>query len=152
MEPVPVDDGDTTPRASWPRAAYALEGDGGCIAQARHLAASFLARARAEGGLSVSTRAVEIAQLVVSELVTNARKYAPGPVRLDLSVSDEAFEVIVSDRSPVLPVPRAPDPGRVGQHGLEIVKVVTQDFDVRREPSGKRVTARISLQDTPTTR
>ncbi|CAM5694473.1 ATP-binding protein [Streptomyces griseomycini] len=149
MEPVPVDEGATAPGASRLRASYALEGGGAWIAQARHLAAAFLTRARAEDDLPVSTRVVEITQLVVSELVTNARKYAPGPVRLDLRVLDDALEVVVRDGSSVLPVPRAADPGRVGQHGLEIVMAVAQELDVRQEPTGKRVTARISLLDTP---
>ncbi|GAA3494754.1 ATP-binding protein [Streptomyces prasinosporus] len=131
------------------RASYALDGDGAWIAQARHLAAAFLTRARTEDDVPVSTRALEITQLVVSELVTNARKYAPGPVRLDLRLLDDVLEVIVRDGNPALPVPRTADPGRVGQHGLEIVMAVAQGLDVQQEPTGKRVTARISLLDPP---
>ncbi|GGV38431.1 ATP-binding protein [Streptomyces griseoflavus] len=145
MEPVPVDEGDTVPRAPGRQASYALEGDGAWIAQARHLAAAFLTRARTEDGLSVSTRAVEITQLVVSELVTNARKYAPGPVGLDLRLAGDAVEVIVHDGNPEAPVARNADPDRVGQHGLEIVMAVAQALDVRQGASGKSITARISL-------
>ncbi|MEW2074273.1 MULTISPECIES: ATP-binding protein [unclassified Streptomyces] len=145
MEPVPVDEGDMVPGAPRLRASYALDEDGTWIAQARHLAAAFLTRARAEGGLPVSTRAVEITQLVVSELVTNARKYAPGPVGLDLRVADDTVEVIVRDGNPAPPVARDADPGRVGQHGLEIVMAVAQALHVRQEPAGKSITARISL-------
>lgn len=39
----------------------------------------FLTRVQAEYGLPVSARAMDLTQLVVSEPVTNARKYAPGP-------------------------------------------------------------------------
>ena len=145
MEPVPVDEGDRAPGAPRLRASYTLDENGTWIAQARHLAAAFLARARAEDGLPVSTRAVEIVQLVVSELVTNARKYAPGPVGLDLRVAGDAVEVIVRDGNPAPPVARDADPGRVGQHGLEIVMAVAQALDVRQEPAGKSITARISL-------
>ncbi|MBD9735101.1 ATP-binding protein [Streptomyces sp. H28] len=148
MEPVPVDEGDAgVPGAS---ATYALEGDGAWIARARGLAAAFLARAaEAADGLAVSARAVEVTQLVVSELVTNARKYAPGPVRLDLSISGSALEVGVRDGNPVLPVARGADPGRVGQHGLEIVMALAEALEIRQEAAGKRVTARISLVDAP---
>ncbi|CAL9341949.1 ATP-binding protein [Streptomyces sp. Tu 3180] len=149
MEPVPVDEEAAAPDVPRLRASYALDGDGAWIAQARRLAADFLARARAEDGLPVSTRAVEITQLVVSELVTNARKYAPGPVRLDLRVLGDALEVSVRDGNPALPVARAADPGRIGQHGLEIVTAVARSLDVRQEPAGKCVTARISLLDAP---
>lgn len=145
MEPVPFDEGETVPGAPRLRASYALDGDGAWIAEARRLAAAFLTRARAEDGLQVSTRVVEITQLVVSELVTNARKYAPGPVGLDLRLSGDALEVIVHDGNPDAPVARNADPGRVGQHGLEIVMAVAQALDVRQEAAGKSITARISL-------
>ncbi|EFE65195.1 regulatory protein [Streptomyces viridosporus ATCC 14672] len=149
MEPVPVDEGGAAPGAPRLKASYALDGGGAWIAQARRLAAEFLTRACAEDDLPVSTRAVEVTQLVVSELVTNARKYAPGPVRLDLRVLDDALEVVVRDGNPVLPVPRAANPDRVGQHGLEIVMAVAQWLDVQQGPAGKRVTARIALLDAP---
>ncbi|WAU81451.1 ATP-binding protein [Streptomyces sp. Qhu-G9] len=127
----------------------ALDGDGSVIAQARHRAADFLARVQAEHGLPVSARAMDLTQLVVSELVTNARKYAPGPVLMELCIVGAAVEVTVWDSDPVLPVARAADAGRVGQHGLEIIMAVTQGFAVQQEPVGKRITARIALLDDP---
>ncbi|MGW0119657.1 ATP-binding protein [Streptomyces sp. NPDC003327] len=128
-------------------AAVALDGDGADIAQARHLAAGFLTRVQAEHGVPISQRALDLTQLVVSELVTNARKYAPGPVLLDLRIIGDLVEVVVWDSDPVLPVARAADAGRVGQHGLEIVMAVAQGFEAQREPVGKRITARIALVD-----
>ncbi|MFH8369908.1 ATP-binding protein [Streptomyces sp. NPDC018031] len=127
----------------------ALDGDDGCIAQARHRATGFLTRVQAEHGLPVSARSMDLTQLVVSELVTNARKYAPGPLLLELRIVGDLVEVVVWDTGPVLPVARAADPGRVGQHGLEIVMAVAQGFEVQREPVGKRVTARLALLDDP---
>ncbi|MFD4950572.1 ATP-binding protein [Streptomyces sp. NPDC058451] len=114
----------------------ALDGDGTVIAQARRLAADFLARVQADHGLPVSQRAMDRTQLVVSELVTNARKYAPGPLLLDLRITDDTVEVVVCDSDPVLPIARAADAGRVGQHGLEIVMAVAQGFEAQREPVG----------------
>ncbi|MEV7002819.1 ATP-binding protein [Streptomyces sp. NPDC093982] len=127
----------------------ALEGDGATIAQARHLAAGFLALLRDERGLAVSQRSIDLTQLVVSELVTNARKYAPGPVLMDLRIDGGMVEVVVWDSVPVLPVARAADAGRVGQHGLEIVMAVAEGFEAQRVSVGKRVTARIGLADEP---
>ncbi|MEU6404351.1 ATP-binding protein [Streptomyces sp. NPDC046985] len=129
----------------------ALDGDGACIAEARRLAARFLNRVRADYGLPVSDRALDVTQLVVSELVTNARKYASGPILMDLLIVGAEVEIAIWDSEPVLPVARAADPGRVGQHGLEIVMAVVQAFEMRREPVGKRVIARIALQDGPET-
>ncbi|MEV6759162.1 ATP-binding protein [Streptomyces sp. NPDC051105] len=127
----------------------ALVADGEDIARARRLAADFLTRVQAEHGIPVSQRAMDLTQLVVSELVTNARKYAPGPVLLDLRITGSVVEVVVWDSDPVLPVARAADAGRVGQHGLEIVMAVSQGFEAQREPVGKRITARIALADDP---
>ncbi|MEV6962772.1 ATP-binding protein [Streptomyces sp. NPDC051207] len=149
MEPVPVNEDGTAPGEQTIQTTVALEGDGTDIAQARHLAARFLTRVQAEHGLPVSQRAVDLTQLVVSELVTNARKYAPGPVLMDLRIAGDMVEVVVWDCDPVLPVARAADAGRVGQHGLEIVMAVAQGFEVQREPVGKRITARIALLDDP---
>ncbi len=145
MESVSVYEGETVPGAPRLRASYALDAEGAWIAQARHLAAEFLERARTENGLPVPDRVVEITQLVVSELVTNARKYAPGPVGLDLRVFGDAVEVVVHDGNPEAPRPRDADPGRVGQHGLEIVMAVADALDVRQEAEGKSITARIAL-------
>jgi anti-sigma regulatory factor (Ser/Thr protein kinase) len=127
----------------------ALDGDSSCIGQARHRAVDFLTRVQAEHGIPVSARAMDLTQLVVSELVTNARKYAPGPVMMELRISGDLVEVVVWDSDLVLPVARAADAGRVGQHGLEIVMAVCQGFEVQREPVGKRITARIALLDDP---
>jgi anti-sigma regulatory factor (Ser/Thr protein kinase) len=67
--------------------------------------------------LWVSARAQGMVQLVVSELVTNARTYAPGPCLLTLEVHEGAVEVTVWDSEPSLPVARAADAGRaVLQH------------------------------------
>ncbi|MGW5372438.1 ATP-binding protein [Streptomyces sp. NPDC004009] len=149
MEPLPVGEDGTTPGEWTVQTTVALDGDGADIAQARRLTAEFLTRVQTEHGLPVSQRAMDLTQLVVSELVTNARKYAPGPVLLDLRVTGDTVEVMVWDSDPVLPVAKAADAGRVGQHGLEIVMAVAQGFEAQREPVGKRVTARIALADDP---
>lgn len=148
-ESVPEGEGNVMPDAPPIQDTVALDGDGHVIAEARHRAADFLARVQAEHGLPVSARAMDLTQLVVSELVTNAHKYAPGPVLMELRIAGAVVEVVVWDSDPVLPVARASDAGRVGQHGLEIVMAVAQGFEVQREPVGKRITARIALLDDP---
>ncbi|WP_435278849.1 ATP-binding protein [Streptomyces sp. 1222.5] len=139
-DPVPA----TEPLPAAEAIAAVLSGGGGCIAEARHLAVGFLAEVAA-GGRTVSERSVHLIQLVVSELVTNACKYAPGPVLLKLRVSGDTVEVEVWDGDPVLPTARVADPGRVGQHGLEIVKAIAVALGVERAATGKRVTATIAL-------
>jgi anti-sigma regulatory factor (Ser/Thr protein kinase) len=131
------------------RAGYALSGYDGCVAEARHHAVAFLEKARTDHRLPVPARARDITQLVVSELVTNARKYAPGPVLLELCINARAVDVVVWDSDPTVPAARAADPDRIGQHGLEIVKAVTEALFTEQEPVGKHITARIALSDGP---
>lgn len=149
MDSVSAGGDGSLPRERAIRTTVALDGGGADIAHARHLAVGFLTRVQAEHGLPVSQRAMDVTQLVVSELVTNARKYAPGPVLLDLRIAGDTVEVVVWDSEPVLPIARSADAGRVGQHGLEIVMAVAQGFEAQWEPFGKRITVRIALLDEP---
>jgi anti-sigma regulatory factor (Ser/Thr protein kinase) len=119
------------------------------IAAARDMAHTFLTSLQAVHGIPVSNRAMGMVQLVVSELVTNARKYAPGPCLLTLEAHDGAVEVSVWDSGTTLPAVMAPDPDRVGQHGLEIVMAVCRSFEVHREPVGKRIKVAVVLADDP---
>ncbi|MEU0029760.1 ATP-binding protein [Streptomyces sp. NPDC006335] len=143
------DEGRTAKDRAVLSASAAFDGDPSCIGAARHLATGFLAEVQAVHGLPVSERAMGMTELVVSELVTNAVKYAPGPVMLDLQISQGAVRVSVWDSDPVLPDVAATDPRRVGRHGLEITLAVSQGYEVHREPVGKRVTALIALADDP---
>ncbi|TQJ46753.1 MULTISPECIES: ATP-binding protein [Streptomyces] len=147
MEPVPPDQGSSAPGGDPAETTVALDGKDGCIARARRLTGDFLRRVQRRDGLAVSDRAMDLSQLVVSELVTNALRYAPGPVLLQLRIAGAAVEIVVWDSDPVLPVPQTPDPTRVGQHGLEIVRAVVENFVVAQEPVGKRIVARLGLSD-----
>ncbi|GAA3083241.1 ATP-binding protein [Streptomyces rectiviolaceus] len=135
-------------QALWLSVSAAFEGSEE-IAEARDLARSFLSDVQAVHGLPVSKRAMEMVQLVVSELVTNARKYAPGPCLLTMEIEGGAVQVNVWDSNTSLPAVLAPDPGRVGQHGLEIVMAACQSFAVHCEPVGKKIAAAVVLADDP---
>lgn len=147
MESTCPDDDATAADGERVQAAAAFAGDGSCIAEARRLATAFLNRVRNRHGVAVSARAMDVTQLVVSELITNARKYAPGPVLMDLRLAGDLIEVAVRDSGRRLPVVRPADPTRLGQHGLEIVTALVQSYEVTREAMGKRVTVRIALHD-----
>lgn len=64
---------------------------------------------------------------------------------MDLVIQNGTLEITVWDTDSVLPVARAAEPGRIGQHGLEIVLALCDGFDVRREPVGKRIKVRLTL-------
>ncbi|MFH8800720.1 ATP-binding protein [Streptomyces sp. NPDC017936] len=147
MEHVPPDERSSGPGEGPVETTVALDGEDGCIAGARHLTGDFLARVQREHGVPVSARTLDVAQLVVSELVTNALRHAPGPVLLRLRIAGDTVEISVWDSDPAMPVPRGADPTRVGQHGLEIVMAVAREFAVVREPVGKRIVTRLGLLD-----
>jgi anti-sigma regulatory factor (Ser/Thr protein kinase) len=106
------DDGCTEPDEHLLRAGYALDGEDGCIADARHHAVAFLDQAHTDNRLPVSARARDLTQLVVGELVTNALKYAPGPVLMELRITVRAVDVVVWDSDPAVPAARPADPDR----------------------------------------
>ncbi|MFF7847279.1 ATP-binding protein [Streptomyces sp. NPDC007910] len=126
----------------------AFEGSAGTAA-ARDLTYRFLTDVQAVHGLPVDESAMDIVQLVVSELMTNASKYAPGPSVLALDVEKGAIEVSVWDGNPTPPVILPPDPTRIGRHGLEIVIKLAHGFAVHRTHLGKRITATIALTGDP---
>ncbi|MFF2385687.1 ATP-binding protein [Streptomyces sp. NPDC058108] len=119
------------------------------IGETRDAARSFLESLQAVHGFPVSQRAMSVVQLVVTELVTNAHKYAPGPCLLTLEINEGAVAVTVWDSSTTPPLILPPDPTRIGQHGLEIVMAVCRSFEVHREPVGKRIRAAVILADDP---
>lgn len=131
-------------RCVWAGEAYDVTP--GVIGDARRFVTGFLTQLQEDRWIEVSPRLTEIAQLVVSELVTNARKYAPGPCAVDVELSGPVLEITVSDTSPVLPVVLPADPARVGGHGLEIVAAVCDGFEAWPELSGKHVRARIRME------
>jgi anti-sigma regulatory factor (Ser/Thr protein kinase) len=126
-------------------ASLALSGDSTRLAQARRFAASFLTTVCGAAGVLVRLETVEAVQLIVSELVTNALRHAPGPAQLGLSISDGALRIEVRDSNPVPPAARVPDPARVGQHGLEIVRALARSVSVETAATGKRVVAVVAL-------
>lgn len=119
-------------------AGAAYDGGPGTVGAARRFTGSFLARA-AEDGCPVPAQAVDDVCLIVSELVTNAAKYAPGPCLLDLELIPDAVRVTLWDTEPVPPVPSPADALRIGRHGLEIVLALCRRFEVERQAGGKRI-------------
>ncbi|MEV7311058.1 ATP-binding protein [Streptomyces microflavus] len=117
----------------------------GEIARARAFVREFLDTARSQHGLTISARAADISQLVVSELATNVCKYAPGPCLLDVESEGVLLDISMWDSGPVLPTASPADPTRIGQHGLELVLMVCQSFTVHSEPVGKRIRVQVPL-------
>ncbi|MDK1473006.1 ATP-binding protein [Streptomyces sp. 549] len=137
--PLPGTESDDAVRL---RRDTAVNGTSESGAHARRFTADFLHDVD-ESGVFVPPRSLEDVQLVVSELVTNAVKYAGGPALLTLSVDpvESTIQVTVWDASPVAPVLLPPDAARVGGHGLEIVHALSLSVHVESGPGGKYIHA-----------
>ncbi|MFD8812694.1 ATP-binding protein [Streptomyces sp. NPDC059627] len=114
------------------------------IADTRRAVRTFLAR-QARGP---DDGATQDAQLVVSELVTNAVRHAPGPgeLLLELEPGTGRLLIAVRDCSPSAPRLREADPARVGGHGLRLVGLLCSRLWTVPEPPGKRVMAVLDLR------
>ena len=118
---------------------WVLTGSGEAVAQARDHARELLT----SDGRAVAPAALRDSLLVVSELVTNAVVHAPGPCILHVWYHDGALAITVHDTSPVLPVPRVPDPATAdGGFGWQLLTSLTSRIDVQpHTDGGKSVTA-----------
>ncbi|MER5352054.1 ATP-binding protein [Kitasatospora sp. NPDC002551] len=85
------------------------------------------------------------AQLVVSELLTNATRYTAGPLALDLDLNGPCLRITVTDprSGTALPHPGTHRPTRVGGHGLFIVDRLALSWGALPDGGGKAVWAEL---------
>ncbi|MFD6341750.1 SpoIIE family protein phosphatase [Streptomyces sp. NPDC060131] len=118
-------------------ATWELDGEPAGVAQARRDVAGQLAA----WGLE---EAVFTTELVVSELVTNAIRYAEGPIQLRL-IHDRSLICEVSDGSNTAPHLRRARVFDEGGRGLLLVAQLTQSWGTRQGTGGKTIWAEQSL-------
>lgn len=78
-------------------------------------------------------------ELLVSELVTNAIRYADGPTVLRLILEPDSLVCEVHDTSPALPRVLQVDNDAENGRGLHVVSQLAQRWGTRRTPTGKVV-------------
>jgi len=101
------------------------------VAQARGAAREFLRHADREELTADAT-------IVVSELVTNAVLYAPGPIRLNLRWRAGRLHIEVHDTSPERPSARdTPSALERNGRGLIIVNALAREWGSHLTPQGK---------------
>jgi anti-sigma regulatory factor (Ser/Thr protein kinase) len=118
-----------------------FDGRPGSIARARDAADAFLTTL---AGTAPPTRERSHSDvlLVVSELVTNAVRHAPGPLTLCLSFTAGQVQVTVRDSDPTPPRPRQADLNSgAGGFGWAIVERVADRLGVHPLPDGKEIHA-----------
>jgi len=81
------------------------------------------------------------AQIVVSELVTNALVHGAGPVTVRLRANTESLLIEVSDALAAPPEPRHHAADAEGGHGLEIVSALCDSWGCYPDSGGKVVWA-----------
>ena len=105
----------------------------------------------AQVGLSPHHTSSQDAQLVVSELVTNAARHAPGPGALEVELTADAtlLRISVRDSSPRLPELRERNARRVGGHGLYLISRLCDQLHTVVLDAGKKIVAHLQLHTTP---
>lgn len=93
------------------------------------------------------TEEMDVALLVVSELVTNAIAHTQGEVRLDLTLTADRLRIAVNDASPRAPVkPASVDWEATGGRGLLLVEAMSVSWGSVPLSGGKQVWSEIGLQ------
>jgi hypothetical protein len=85
------------------------------------------------------------AQLVVSELATNAVMHAGTPFSVAVRCDGSAVRISVHDRSSIQPVMRDADPCAPSGRGLRLIAMVSRGWGVEYGPDGKSVWAELPL-------
>ncbi|WP_435643202.1 ATP-binding protein [Streptomyces sp. H49] len=114
--------------------------------QARHQAVDAIAG----WGSGLGAEVVHTAELLVSELVTNAVQHAgTGSVSLAVCLNEAVLRIEVCDTSPVLPQPALPDADSEGGRGLFLVAALADRYHAEPTKNGKFCWAEIDLTSKP---
>jgi anti-sigma regulatory factor (Ser/Thr protein kinase) len=84
---------------------------------------------------------VDDVELVVSELVTNAFRHAPGSdtFELELTTTDSGVRVSLADGSAIRPVIHELSPDSPTGRGMSLVRALAADWGAESHSGGKRV-------------
>ncbi|MFE9428308.1 ATP-binding protein [Kitasatospora sp. NPDC006697] len=121
-----------------------------------HVGRVFTRHALADWRLASSTTGDD-AQLVASELLTNAVRHTAGPLAMDLDDDGSRLRITVTDPRPDItpPDPGSHQPAGIGGHGLFIVDRLALHWGAFPEGRGKAVWADLPVpgagQATPVT-
>ncbi|CAM5540519.1 hypothetical protein SVIOM74S_10543 [Streptomyces violarus] len=125
-------------RTSRPRWFGAAWGDGAASAvDARLALRAFLAHGPNAAPAAIPASLAVDAELVVSELITNVIRHAPGPCELILRLFRGQLAITVRDTWASSPVHQG-DRFRVGGHGLRLVHTVSERVAVARRSGASR--------------
>ncbi|MFG2661638.1 ATP-binding protein [Streptomyces sp. NPDC048425] len=121
--------------ASWP-----LQRELTSASRARHLVTAQLG----DWGLD---ELVDTAELLVSELVTNALRHTQGPLRLNLRLRHSRLLCEVEDTEPTGPVRNIVDPDAEGGRGTELLDLLADAWGTIRTATGKTIWCELQADD-----
>lgn len=127
------------------RARYPLDGAADSISEAREHARAFFALAVPP----LDPILLFDALVVVSELVTNAVRHAPGPCELGLDDDGHRVTIAVSDTHATAPRPRPADMNGGGGLGWHVVRAMAASVDVQPRPEGKTIAVVLDRERRP---
>ena len=82
---------------------------------------------------------VEDAELVVTELVTNAMLHGRSPITLRILREDDGLRLEVQDAGPALPMRGRPNPDAMTGRGLTLVAALSSAWGIERSEAGGKV-------------
>lgn len=94
---------------------------------------------RAELAVWDLARLTEVAELLVSEVVTNAVRHAGTGGRVELRRTEQGVRIDVADHGTGVPVRRTPGPDEIAGRGLGIVDTLASRWGVEELEGGKVV-------------
>jgi anti-sigma regulatory factor (Ser/Thr protein kinase) len=98
-------------------------------------------------GPHISSPHLDDANLVLSELVTNALRHGLGAIVVHGAlVGSDCLRLSVTDWADELPHLLGPDPDRIGGVGLRVVAALSTEWNVAPFPGGKTVWASIAAR------
>ena len=77
--------------------------------------------------------------LLVSELVTNARRHATAPFRLHLHPTPRGLRIETTDASTTHPTLRPDQPAVPGGFGMRLINTLTDTWGITTHPNGKTI-------------
>ncbi|MEU9480012.1 ATP-binding protein [Streptomyces sp. NPDC048191] len=91
----------------------------------------------------------DTAELLVSELVTNALRHTRGPLRLNLRLRDSRLLCEVEDTEPAGPVRNATDADAEGGRGIELLELLADAWGSSRTATGKTMWFELHVPSRP---
>jgi anti-sigma regulatory factor (Ser/Thr protein kinase) len=87
-------------------------------------------------GSGLPRETTDLAELLTSELVTNAIRHGTGSVTLVMNCADGVLAISVSDDDPTMPLVQPDEPLAAGGRGVRMVQRMAQEWGVTARESG----------------